>query len=129
MLLRLARLPGPPSAPAGPGTGRSAEPADHFRDLTARPGPAPAPARWRSAPASSACRRVICTPRSNAARACRPAGCQAPHRRHGLTITQVSVSVGFADPAYFCRFFRRETGGLSPGEFRRAVSPRPDGGA
>ncbi|WP_324607832.1 helix-turn-helix transcriptional regulator [Streptomyces sp. NRRL F-5123] len=40
----------------------------------------------------------------------------------GLTITQVSASVGFADPAYFCRLFRRETG-LSPGEFRRALGP------
>ena len=35
-----------------------------------------------------------------------------------LTIRQVSDQTGFADPAYFCRFFRRETG-LSPGEFRR----------
>ena len=35
-----------------------------------------------------------------------------------LTIRQVSEQAGFADPAYFCRFFRRETG-LSPGEFRR----------
>jgi AraC-like DNA-binding protein len=36
----------------------------------------------------------------------------------GLTIRQVSDQTGFADPAYFCRFFRRETG-FTPGEFRR----------
>ena len=34
-----------------------------------------------------------------------------------LTIRQVSAAVGFRDPAYFCRFFRRETG-MSPGTFR-----------
>ncbi|MFD7668807.1 helix-turn-helix domain-containing protein [Streptomyces sp. NPDC059788] len=37
-----------------------------------------------------------------------------------LTVSQVARRVGFADPAYFCRFFRRETG-LSPGDFRRAA--------
>ncbi|WP_344524344.1 AraC family transcriptional regulator [Streptomyces albiaxialis] len=35
-----------------------------------------------------------------------------------LTVGKVAREVGFADPAYFCRFFRRETG-ASPGEFRR----------
>lgn len=35
-----------------------------------------------------------------------------------LTVRQVAGEVGFADPAYFCRYFRRETG-LSPSEFRR----------
>ncbi|MEU3502844.1 helix-turn-helix domain-containing protein [Streptomyces hundungensis] len=34
-----------------------------------------------------------------------------------LTVRQVGSAVGFRDPAYFCRFFRRETG-MSPGEFR-----------
>ncbi|MFC5286984.1 AraC family transcriptional regulator [Actinokineospora guangxiensis] len=34
-----------------------------------------------------------------------------------LTVRQVAARVGFADPAYFCRFFRRETG-VSPGAFR-----------
>ncbi|MFJ3219280.1 AraC family transcriptional regulator [Kitasatospora sp. NPDC086801] len=37
-----------------------------------------------------------------------------------LTIRQVSKEAGFADPAYFCRFFRRETG-MTPGEFRARV--------
>ncbi|MFD0203484.1 MULTISPECIES: helix-turn-helix transcriptional regulator [Saccharothrix] len=37
-----------------------------------------------------------------------------------LTVRQVAHRVGFDDPAYFCRFFRRETG-VSPGAFRRAA--------
>ncbi|MFF7989499.1 AraC family transcriptional regulator [Kitasatospora xanthocidica] len=37
-----------------------------------------------------------------------------------LTIRQVAKDAGFADPAYFCRFFRRETG-MTPGEFRARV--------
>ncbi|WP_017537479.1 helix-turn-helix domain-containing protein [Nocardiopsis halophila] len=45
-----------------------------------------------------------------------------------LTVAAVARASGFADPAYFCRFFRRETG-ATPGEFRahaRAeVGPAP----
>ncbi|HVK24408.1 MAG TPA: AraC family transcriptional regulator [Actinokineospora sp.] len=37
-----------------------------------------------------------------------------------LTVRQVAGRVGFGDPAYFCRFFRREAG-LSPGQFRHAT--------
>ncbi|WP_238014597.1 AraC family transcriptional regulator [Dactylosporangium sp. AC04546] len=37
--------------------------------------------------------------------------------RTTLTVTQVARAVGFADPAYFCRFFRREVG-VTPGRFR-----------
>ncbi|UQW99533.1 AraC family transcriptional regulator [Streptomyces sp. RerS4] len=44
--------------------------------------------------------------------------------RTDLTIRQVARDTGFADPAYFSRFFRRETG-LSPGEYRAAVTARP----
>ncbi|MFI5983829.1 AraC family transcriptional regulator [Streptomyces sp. NPDC051555] len=39
--------------------------------------------------------------------------------RTDLTVRQVARDTGFADPAYFCRFFRRETG-LSPGDYRAA---------
>ncbi|MQY13415.1 HTH-type transcriptional activator RhaR [Streptomyces sp. RB5] len=49
-----------------------------------------------------------------------------------LTIRQVAARVGFTDPAYFCRFFRRETG-RSPGDFRKhhdlrapSIEPRPE---
>ncbi|MEU7524904.1 helix-turn-helix domain-containing protein [Saccharothrix sp. NPDC042600] len=38
--------------------------------------------------------------------------------RTDLTVRQIAGRVGFGDPAYFCRFFRRETG-VSPGDFRR----------
>ncbi|QNP64693.1 helix-turn-helix transcriptional regulator [Streptomyces genisteinicus] len=41
--------------------------------------------------------------------------------RTGLSVRQVAGRVGFADPAYFCRFFRRETG-TSPGDFRRGAA-------
>ncbi|THC50116.1 AraC family transcriptional regulator [Streptomyces sp. A1499] len=37
-----------------------------------------------------------------------------------LTVRQVAARTGFGDPAYFCRFFRRETG-TSPGDFRRGT--------
>ncbi|WP_435850997.1 helix-turn-helix domain-containing protein [Streptomyces roseolus] len=36
----------------------------------------------------------------------------------GLSVRQVGARVGFEDPAYFCRFFRREVG-VSPGGFRK----------
>ncbi|MEV5978340.1 AraC family transcriptional regulator [Streptomyces sp. NPDC052114] len=38
--------------------------------------------------------------------------------RTDLSVRQIAGRVGFGDPAYFCRFFRRETG-ASPGDFRR----------
>ncbi|MFD8598575.1 helix-turn-helix domain-containing protein [Kitasatospora sp. NPDC059646] len=34
-----------------------------------------------------------------------------------MTVRQVALAAGFSDPAYFCRFFRREVG-RTPGEFR-----------
>lgn len=40
--------------------------------------------------------------------------------RTGLTVAQIAKELGFPDPAYFCRFFRRETE-QSPGEFRRTA--------
>jgi AraC family transcriptional activator of pobA len=35
----------------------------------------------------------------------------------GMSVTQVAHELGFQDPAYFCRFFKRHTG-LSPSRFR-----------
>ncbi|MFJ5921421.1 helix-turn-helix domain-containing protein [Kitasatospora sp. NPDC092948] len=40
-----------------------------------------------------------------------------------MTIRQVAVAAGFSDPAYFCRFFRREVG-RTPGEFRERAGQR-----
>lgn len=37
-----------------------------------------------------------------------------------LTIRQIAERIGFGDPSYFSRFFRRESG-MSPGAFRRAA--------
>ena len=36
-----------------------------------------------------------------------------------MSVTQLADSLGFADPAYFARFFRRLTG-VSPKAFRQA---------
>ncbi|NLU69371.1 AraC family transcriptional regulator [Streptomyces sp. HNM0574] len=44
----------------------------------------------------------------------------------GLPVGRVARELGFADPAYFCRFFRRETG-LTPGAFREAAGGRTGG--
>ncbi|MFJ7149189.1 helix-turn-helix domain-containing protein [Streptomyces sp. NPDC100445] len=41
-----------------------------------------------------------------------------------LSVRQVAARTGFDDPAYFSRFFRRETGS-SPGDFRRKHHSRP----
>ncbi|GGP92094.1 helix-turn-helix transcriptional regulator [Streptomyces roseolilacinus] len=48
--------------------------------------------------------------------------------RTELTVRQVAGRVGFDDAAYFCRFFRRETG-ASPGDFRRGAEVRGGGAA
>ncbi|WP_431784794.1 AraC family transcriptional regulator [Streptomyces chumphonensis] len=45
--------------------------------------------------------------------------------RTELTVRQVAARVGLADAAYFCRFFRRETG-ISPGDFRRGADLHHD---
>jgi len=37
-----------------------------------------------------------------------------------MTISVVSYTTGFSDPAYFTRFFKRQTG-MSPKEFRKRV--------
>ncbi|MEP6766421.1 MAG: AraC family transcriptional regulator [Gemmatimonadaceae bacterium] len=49
--------------------------------------------------------------------------------RRGLLYTddssaRIAASLGFEDPSYFCRFFRRETG-QTPQEFRRALRTTP----
>ncbi|MBO4209134.1 helix-turn-helix domain-containing protein [Micromonospora echinofusca] len=48
--------------------------------------------------------------------------------RTDLTVARIAARLGFTDPAYFCRFFRREVG-QSPGEFRHRLHPGPDGTA
>ncbi|MDK3075328.1 helix-turn-helix transcriptional regulator [Sedimentitalea sp. JM2-8] len=43
----------------------------------------------------------------------------------GMPVSQVAFRLGFADPAYFTRFFQRETG-QNPGAFRRSFSKKPN---
>jgi len=38
-----------------------------------------------------------------------------------MTVSVVSHTLGFSDPAYFTRFFKREVG-VSPKEFRRQAA-------
>jgi AraC family transcriptional activator of pobA len=45
-------------------------------------------------------------------------------RQSALPIEQVAYNLGFRDPAYFNRFFRRLTG-VSPGAYRKAVRVSP----
>ncbi len=42
-----------------------------------------------------------------------------------LTVKEVAAELGFADPFYFSRRFRRNTG-LNPAAWRRQVRPPPD---
>lgn len=44
-----------------------------------------------------------------------------------LTVARVAARLGFADAAYFCRFFRREVG-ATPGDFRRHGGKHHDPG-
>ena len=43
-------------------------------------------------------------------------------------IAKLALELGFDDPAYFCRFFKRRTG-QSPREFRRRLAAPPAGRA
>lgn len=45
-------------------------------------------------------------------------------RQSALPIEQVAYNLGFRDPAYFNRFFRR-LAGVSPGAYRKAVRVSP----
>ncbi|MGI5356780.1 AraC family transcriptional regulator [Streptomyces sp. CA-252508] len=125
LVVRAARLPVPAVAPAAPGATRPAAVADAFARLLARSDPG----LW----SVRACADRIGVTAGYLTEAVKTATGRTPGqlvreaRTHeakrllthtGLTVRQVAARVGFADPAYFCRFFRRETG-LSPGAFRR----------
>ncbi len=45
-------------------------------------------------------------------------------RETAQTIEQIAYSLGFRDPAYFSRFFRRRAG-MSPGAYRKAARIAP----
>ncbi|MEW2631143.1 helix-turn-helix domain-containing protein [Streptomyces sp. NPDC048389] len=122
LVVRAARLPGP--APVPPLT-RPAAVAEEFLRLITRN----EPALW----SVSGCAERIGVSGGYLTEAVKAATGRTPGRlireartheakrllaRTDLTVRQVAGRVGLADPAYFCRFFRRETG-VSPGDFRR----------
>ncbi|MFI8827011.1 AraC family transcriptional regulator [Streptomyces sp. NPDC053431] len=128
LLVRTARLGGP-AEPAAP-PGRTSAVADAFARLIARTDADGAVAGLRSV--RECAERLGVTPGylTEAVRAAlgrTPAGLLREARtreaqrllaRTSLSVRQVAARTGFDDPAYFCRFFRRETG-MSPGDFRK----------
>jgi AraC family transcriptional activator of pobA len=39
-------------------------------------------------------------------------------------VSRLAFELGFEDPAYFCRFFKRHTG-LAPSDYREKARPHP----
>ncbi|TWV46032.1 helix-turn-helix domain-containing protein [Streptomyces misionensis] len=126
LVVRAARLPGHDAHGPGPGTqGRTAAVAEAFARLIGRP----EAAGWTVQECAG---RLGVTPGylTQAVRAAtgRPPGrlliearvylAQQLLAHTQLSVRQVAARTGFSDPAYFGRFFRRETG-HSPGAFRK----------
>ncbi|MER6344604.1 AraC family transcriptional regulator [Streptomyces sp. NPDC001595] len=124
LAVRLDRLPGGPR-PGAPAEGRGAAVARAFARLAARP----EAVAWT---VRECAERLGVTP-GYLTQAVRSATGRSPGRllieartrqaqqllvHTELSVRQVAARTGFADPAYFSRFFRRETG-LSPGTFRK----------
>ncbi|WP_128977331.1 helix-turn-helix transcriptional regulator [Streptomyces roseicoloratus] len=142
LLVRTARLAGPdrPAVPAAtpPGrdtagrqvVGRQAAVAEEFARLLARTdrdGGADVPRSVRDCAERIGVTPGYLTEAVRAAVGRTPAGLLRDARtkeaqrllaRTELTVRQIAARTGFDDPAYFCRFFRRETG-MSPGDFRK----------
>ncbi|WP_181799255.1 helix-turn-helix transcriptional regulator [Kitasatospora acidiphila] len=133
LVLRALRLPGaePTRAPAGTAD-RAGELAARFARLIASPG-----ARDRSVGALA---RELGVSAGHLHEAVKQATGRTPGRlvreqqtleakrlliASALTVSQVAERVGFGDPSYFCRFFRRESG-VSPGAFRRTMREARD---
>ncbi|MFF8727077.1 AraC family transcriptional regulator [Streptomyces sp. NPDC015171] len=126
LVVRASRLPGRAGDGPGPrGQGRPAAVAEAFARLISRP----EAAQWSVRECAD---RLGVTPHylTQAVRTAtgRPPGrlliearvyrAQRLLAHTGLSVRQVAARTGFADPAYFSRFFRRETGS-SPGDFRK----------
>ncbi|WP_407915131.1 helix-turn-helix domain-containing protein [Kitasatospora sp. NE20-6] len=119
-------VPQPPS-PAGPSAGRGAELAAGFARLVARAGPGDRSiGRYARELGVSAAhlhevvRRQAGRTPGQLIREQQTLEAKRLIAATNLTIRQIAAEVGFDDPAYFSRFFRRETG-LSPVAFRREV--------
>lgn len=122
LIVRAARLPDPPS-PAAPG--RAGAVADEFARLIGGAEPTlwsvRAYAERIGVTTGYLAEAVKAAIGRTPARLVREARTHEAKRllvKTDLTVRQIACQVGFTDPAYFCRFFRRETG-VSPGEFRR----------
>ncbi|MCX2181002.1 AraC family transcriptional regulator [Streptomyces sp. SKN60] len=131
LLVRTARLGGPVDAPPAPAPpGRPAAVAEEFARLIARTGQdggADVPRSVRDCAERIGVTPGYLTEAVRAAVGRTPAGLLREARtreaqrllaRTELTVRQIAARTGFEDPAYFCRFFRRETG-MSPGDFRK----------
>jgi len=132
LLVRTARLGGPAGPAAGqePPPGRYAAVADAFARLLARTaadGEATGPRSVRECAErigvtpgylTEAVRAALGRTPGSLLREARTREAQRLLARTELSVRQVAVRTGFDDPAYFCRFFRRETG-MSPGDFRK----------
>ncbi|MCD9195014.1 helix-turn-helix domain-containing protein [Streptomyces albireticuli] len=125
LLVRALRLPG--ATGPGPGTGRAAAVSREFGLLlTATTGAERSVGAYAARLGVSvgylneAVKQTTGRTPGELVRATRTLEAKRLLTGSALTVGQVARRVGFTDPAYFCRFFRRETG-VSPGDFRRTA--------
>ncbi|MFF0724485.1 helix-turn-helix domain-containing protein [Streptomyces sp. NPDC004134] len=128
-LSRTARTEPEGGGDAGPAAGRAAEIARRFDRLLTEPGAAVAELSVRGCAASvgvsvgylnEAVKRVTGLTPGHLIRQAQAREAKRLLAATDLTVRQVARLAGFSDPAYFSRFFRRETGS-SPGDYRRGT--------
>ncbi|MEU2060307.1 AraC family transcriptional regulator [Streptomyces sp. NPDC013455] len=126
LVVRAARLPGRTGGGRAPGAqGRPAAVAEAFTRLVSRPGTAGRTVRECAdhlgvTPGylTQAVRAATGRPPGRLLIEARVYQAQRLLAHTELSVRQVAARTGFTDPAYFSRFFRRETGS-SPGDFRK----------
>ncbi|GAB2633024.1 AraC family transcriptional regulator [Streptomyces capparidis] len=127
LLVRARRLPG--AAASGAADGRADSVARRFSRLLSGPGRPVAGLTVRACAArvgvspghlNDAVRRATGHTPGHLLRQARAREAKRLLAATDLPVNRIARLSGFADPAYFCRFFRRETG-TSPGAFRRAA--------
>ncbi|WP_240957876.1 AraC family transcriptional regulator [Streptomyces barkulensis] len=135
LLVRASRLSGggPPAAAAGPEGGRVSKAARDFGRLLEEPEAGRLSVRECAARLgvsaghlNETVRRATGRTPGQLLRRARVLEAKRLLTGTGMTVSQVARQAGFCDPAYFCRFFRRETG-VTPGAFRSGA--REGGGA
>lgn len=117
LLLAVARLPGAPQGPRTAGTTRADLHAQRLRELVAQ--------RFREQPSMPELAAALAITPTQLNRVCqRVLGCSALAALHArllleaqrelayttLSIKQIALGLGFADAAYFTRFFERQAG-------------------